>query len=136
PAHAPCHFVDHAHQVEAHRQLINAGFIHVTRNTEQTCAAILGCTKACKIGSAIQNDGWNSAERLDIVQNRRTLVGARYRRKGWTDSRNAALAFERFEQRRFLAALISARAGVRGEVKSESAPEDVFAQIPVRVRLI
>ena len=41
-------------------------------------------------------------------------------RKRRPDARNAALAFERFEQRRFLAALVSAGAGVRVAVETEA----------------
>ncbi len=51
-----------------------------------------------------------------------------------TDARDAALAFERFEQRRFLAALVGARAGVRVQIEIEARALNVLAQLALGVR--
>ena len=49
--------------------------------------------------------------------------------EGRPDARIAALAFERFHQRRFFAAFVGARAGVRDQIEIESAAENIFAEI-------
>ena len=55
-----------------------------------------------KIGeppAAIEDDRRHGAERLDVVQNGGALACARHRRERRTDAGDAALAFERFQQR-------------------------------------
>ena len=52
-----------------------------------------------------------------------------------TNARNAALAFERFEQRRFFATLVRARARVSVAIEVETCAVDVFAEPSARVRL-
>ena len=40
-AHAAADFVDHAHQVEAQRQFVNAGLVDMAGEAEQPRAAVL-----------------------------------------------------------------------------------------------
>ena len=98
---------------EAQRQLIDAGLVHMPGEAEQPRAAVLRRAERRERRAAIANDRRHRAERLDVVQHRGALERAGDRRKRRPDARDAALAFERFEQRRFLAALVRAGAGVR-----------------------
>ena len=118
---------------EAQRQLVNAGLVHVAGEAEQPGAAVLRRAERREGRAAVANDGRNRAEGLDVVQHRRALERARDGRKRRPDARDAALAFERIEQRRFLAALVGARAGVRVEVEIEAGAVNVLAQIALRV---
>ena len=38
-------FIDHAEEVEAHRQLVDTGLVDVTGEAEQPCAAVLRCAQ-------------------------------------------------------------------------------------------
>ena len=107
---AAADFVDHPQEIEAHRQLVHAGLVHVTRQAEQARAAVLWRAEIGEPLPAVQNDRRDRAECLDVVEDGRGLPCAGNGRKRRPDSRNSALAFERFEQRRFFAALVRARA--------------------------
>ena len=133
-AHAAADFVDHAQEVEAHRQFVNAGLVDVAGEAEHAGAAVLRRAEIREHSPPFSDDGRHGAEGLDVVQHGGRLQGARHRREGRPDARDAALAFERFEQRRFLAALVRARAGVRVEVEVEAGALDVLAQPAARVR--
>ncbi len=96
----------------------------------------LGVPRPGEISAALQDDRRHRAEGLDVIQNGGRLISARHRRKRRTNAGHAALAFERFEQRRFFAALIGARARMRRQMKFHAAPENVVAQIAARVGFV
>ncbi len=112
---------------KAERQLVNAGFVDVTGKAGELGAAGFGNSQRRESRAAIANDRRYRAKGLDIVQNRGALKRADYRRKRRPDTRDAAFAFERFEQRRFLAALVSARAGMGVGVKRKIRSLQVLA---------
>ena len=62
--------------------------------------------------AALQDRG-RGRDRLDIVDGRRTAIKPDSRRKGRLQPRHALLAFEAFEERRFLAANVGAGAAVQ-----------------------
>src|ERR1700716_1395653 len=68
-------------------------------------------------------------KRLDVVNHRRRSVEADDSRERRANAGIAALAFERFHQRRFFSAFVGARAGVRDHIEIKSAAEDVLAQV-------
>ena len=107
-------------QVEAQRQFVHAGLVHVAGEAEQPRAAVLRRAERREPVAAVENDGGNRGERLDVVEDGGALERARDGRKRRLEARIAALAFERFEQRRFLAALVSAGAGVRVQIEIAS----------------
>ena len=76
----------------------------------------------------------NRAESLDVIEQRRRCPRARHRRKRRLHARNAALAFDRIEQRGFFAALVRARARMRVQIEIEAGARDVLAEIALRVR--
>ena len=55
-------------------------------------------------------------------------VQAHHGREGRPDARIAALAFERFHQRRFFAALVGARAGMRQQIEIEARCPEYFCR--------
>ena len=74
------------------------------------------------------------ARRADVVDDGRRVVEAV---GGWErrlEARLAALALQRVEQRRLLAADVGAGAAVHGDFAVEAGAEDVPAQVPARVR--
>ena len=83
-----------------------------------------------------QHDGRYVAQRLDVVDRRRTLVQPGDRRKGRLQPRLRALALERLDERRLLARLVCAGATVHEDVAVEPAAEDVLAEISGRIGLL
>ena len=65
---------------------------------------------------------------LGVVDDRWAAIEAHDGRERRLDARNAALAFERLHQRRLFAHFISARAGLRNDLKFSVGAEDVFAE--------
>ena len=133
-ANAACDVFDEFAEREAERQFVNSGLVHVAGDRIQARAAIFRSAETGVPFAAATNDRRHGAERFDVVDHRGTAVKPDDSRKRRPDTRIAALAFERFHQRGFLAALVSARARVRGQLKIESAAENVFAEITFVVR--
>ena len=105
------------------------GPVDVARDAEQARAAVFRRAQARIPFAAAAQNFRDRGKRLDVVDHGGRSVQAHHGRKGRPDARIAALAFERFHQRRFFAALVGARAGVRGQIEIEAAAEDIFAEI-------
>ncbi len=122
-------FFDHALQVVAHGQFVNPGPVDVAGDAEQPRAAIFGrAERSVPFPSAMQNRR-HGGKRFSVVDDRRRAVEADHGGEGRPDARVAALAFERFHQRGFLAALVGARACVRRQIEREAAAHHILAQI-------
>jgi hypothetical protein len=68
-------------------------------------------------------------ERLDVVYNRRAHIKPEHCRKiGWFDAGVGAFAFKRFDQARFLAANVGARAAMNVNFSVKSGPENILAE--------
>src|SRR5262245_32873452 len=127
------HLVDELFHVHAERNFVDARLVDMARYTEQACSTILR-RATVRVGfSAILDDGWDGAERLDIINNRWAAVETNDSREGRLDAWIAALALERFHQSRFLAAFIGASAGVNQQIVIETATENVFAEVATLV---
>ena len=100
-----------------------ARLVDVTGDAEQLRAGIVGTAEARKPLRAAAQDGRHNGDRLHVVHRRRATieacVGREWRLQAWL----ALLAFEAFEQRRFLAADIGPGAVV--DVKVEVPTIDV-----------
>src|ERR1700683_5067955 len=105
----------------------------MARDRVQPGAAIFRRTQTGVPITTLANDGGNGAERFHVVDHRGTAVEADHGREGRPDSRIAALAFQRLHERRFLTALVGARAGVGDKVKIKAAALDVFAEVALGV---
>ena len=105
-------------------------------DAEQTSAAV---SRRAAIGvgfAAFLNDGWNGAERFDVIDDGRAAVEADDGREGRLDARIAAFAFKRFHQRGFFAAFVGARAGVNQQIVIEAAAKNIFAEVAALVSLL
>jgi len=91
----------------AERNFVDPWFIDVAgKHRAVVCRPFFGVA-AIGVGfSALENDCRNRAQRFHIVDDRGAAVEAHYSREGRLNARIPALAFERFHQRRFLAALV------------------------------
>src|SRR5262249_14906580 len=123
-------------EVEAHGRLVHAGAVHVARDAVELGAGVLLVAPDLEepVGAAV-DDVLDAAERLDVVDDRRRAERARDGGEGRLDARLAALAFDRLDQARLLAADVGAGAAVDGEVEREGGAEDLLAEEPLRVRL-
>src|SRR5256885_6197011 len=109
--------------------------VQMSGETEQPGAAVLGRTQRSKRRPAVANNGGDSAKGFYVIQHRWTLERSGHGRKRRTNSRHAALAFERLEQRRFFADLISASSGLRVAIEMEIAPPQILAEVTAIVGL-
>jgi hypothetical protein len=81
-------------------------------------ALVLGPADAGEPGCAAAQDGRHDRDRLDIVDGGRAAVKARARREWRLQARQALLAFQAFQHRRFFAADVGAGAAVTKTSKS------------------
>src|SRR5208337_2639006 len=100
----------------------------MSRQAEHACSAILRCSKLRVPLRTTQNDVGHGSQGFRVINDGRPPPQANHGREGWTDARNAALAFERFHQRRFFAHFISARSTMPINVEIVSAAENVLAK--------
>src|SRR6185312_89527 len=105
----------------------------IAAQTEQARAAIFWRTQVrVPLGSA-EDDRRNARECLGIVDDCWAAPEANYSREGRSNARNAALAFERFHQRRFFADLICACTPVPVNVEVVTAPKNILAEKAPRI---
>src|SRR5262249_27492832 len=128
-ANATGDLVDELLHVHTKRDFVDAGLVDMARDAEETRAAISWCAAAGVGFAAFKDNGGDRAQCFHVVDDRRTAVQADDSGEGRLDARVAALAFERFHQRGFLAALVSARTGMNQQIEVEAGAEDVFAEI-------
>ena len=111
--------VEHLAHRDAERVFVDARRFDVTRDRQQLGAGRLLGAEAGEPGAAPDRDQRRLAEGLDVVHHRRLTAVARVDREGRANARDAALAFERLEQRRFLAADVGAGPEVDVDVEGE-----------------
>src|ERR1039457_4578497 len=128
-AHAAADLVDHAEQVVAHGQLVDARLVDVTGEADEPRAAVLRRTQRRKRRAAIANDGGDGAVGLDVVQHGRARPGAGDGGEGRLQAGYAALAFDGIEQRGLFTALVCAGSGVGVGVEIEARALDVLAEV-------
>src|SRR5437588_10427278 len=109
---AAAHVVQHLLQVVAHGQFVHAGLGDVTAEAEQARAAVFRSAQLGIPVGAAKNNVRDVGQRFGIINDRRPAPQTDNGRKGWTDTRNATLAFERFHQRRLFADLVGSGAAV------------------------
>src|SRR5208282_2902337 len=120
--------MDHLLEVVAHRKFVDARLVEISGEAEQAGAAVLRRAQLRIPIRTTQNDVRHGSQGLRIIDDRRAAPQPDYRREGWTDPRNAALAFERLHQRRFFAHFVSARSTMPINIQIVSAAEDILAQ--------
>ena len=104
---------------DAELDLVVAGTLDVAGDRDDLRAGrLLGAERLEPVG-ALLDDQRDVAERLDVVDQRRALVEALVRGERRLEARVAALALERVEQRRLLAADVGALPAVDPELERE-----------------
>src|SRR5579859_442775 len=125
---AATHVVDHFFKRITQRQFVNAGLVDMSAQAEEARAAVLRRAVIGKLLPARQNNVGDRSNGFDVVDDRRPAPESDHGREGRTDAGNAALALERFHQRRLFAHFVRAGAGVPIAVKLLTAAEDVIPQ--------
>ena len=120
-----------------HLHLVGPRVSHVAREGEEPRAGRAPTAQGGEGRPAVGHDPRQVGHRLDVVHHRRLTVeaddGREVRR---LDAGEAALALERLEQGRLLAADVGAGARVDHDVEGEARAEDVGAHRPVGVGLV
>src|SRR5207237_3274925 len=111
------------------------GLIDMAVEAEQACPAVLRSSHCRKGFAAIANDRGRGAECFYIIKYCGALKRSRYCRKRRANARNAALAFKRFQQCRFLSDFIRSGAGLGIAVEMKIRAAQVIAQITAVVSL-
>src|SRR5216684_6347603 len=125
--------VNHLLQRISQRKFVNSRLIDVSAQAEEARSAILGRAKFGELLSPHKQDVRHGSQRLDIVDDRRAAPQTNHSRERGTNSRNAALAFQRFHQRGLFAYFVSPSAGVPANVEVLPAAEDVLAEKAFRI---
>src|SRR5581483_12398636 len=105
----------------------------MSTEAEQASAAILRRPKTGVPLGAAKNDVGNAGQRLRIINDRRSAPEPDHSREGWPDSRDAALAFERLHQRRFLAYFVRAGAAMPVNIEIVATAKNVLAEKAARI---
>ena len=126
-AHAAGHFEQRGER-RAEADFVVAGTRDVAGNREDLGAAVVRPAEIEEGFAAVVDDPRHGGERLGVVDRRRLAVEAEARRERRLEPRLALLAFERFEERGFLAADVGAVAVVIVQVKTEFGALDVGAE--------
>ena len=115
--HAPGQLHDHVAKGLAELDLVYARLVDVAADRHQPRARRLVGPELRVGGAAVVDDPRHGREGLDVVQQRRPPPCALHSGEWGTGSRLGALAFERLEQRRLLAADVGAVAAVEPDVE-------------------
>jgi hypothetical protein len=114
---------------DAERIFVDAGPLAVAADAQQLGAFRFSGAATGEPGPAFRRNLGGDGKSFDVVDHGRLVqiaVGGRERR---TDARHAVLAFQRFDQRRFFAADVSARAEMNVDVEIKTRlTQDVLAQ--------
>src|SRR5690606_35613244 len=111
---------------EADGALEDAGLLHVPVHAEEANAAVVKVVDRRELRellAAEDEGGRHRCDRLEVVHRRRAAERAGLGGEGGLEARLAALALERVEERRLLAADLRARAGVDDDVDRVVLPE-------------
>ena len=119
-AHAAGMLLDQLAERDAHLLFDVARLVHVAGDAEQLGAGVVRAADAGEPRRAAAQDGRRDGDRFDVVDRRRAAIEADIGRERRLQARLALLAFEAFEQRRFLAADIGAGAVVDDRCRSPS----------------
>ncbi len=121
---------DDVAQGRAHRHLDEAAVDELAGEREGLgAAARLDAQGSVRLG-AVGDDPGDVGERLDVVDVGRLAPEAGDRRVGRARARHAALALDRGDQRRLLAADEGAGAELQVQVEAPARAEDVVAEVP------
>ena len=134
-AHSARVFFEEFARGRAHRKFPQSGPLHFAAGAIKLGSGIFGAAQTLKPLSAVINDVGHVREGLDIVHDGRLAPQSGHLRIGRFRTRVGALAFERVEQSRLLAAHVPAGADVKIHLQAVPRVQDVFAQVSGGVSL-
>src|SRR5690348_6761189 len=113
---------------DAERHFVQTRPLNLARYTKQLRSRRFFCADFAVLVDSKCGDERDIAERLNVVDHCGFAEQTGRGGKGWFDARQAALAFDRFQERGFLAANIGAGAKAHFYREVESRAENVCAQ--------
>mmetsp|Transcript_3618 Transcript_3618/g.6624 ORF Transcript_3618/g.6624 Transcript_3618/m.6624 type:complete len:212 (+) Transcript_3618:1070-1705(+) len=125
--------VDQFFEGNRHGFFHHAGLVHMAGNREQLRAGVVGAAESGEPFGTTTQDRRHDSNRFHVIDRGRAAVEARAGRERRLHPGHALATFEAFQQSRFLAADIGARAMREVEVKVPTAVGGVLAEKPVVV---
>ena len=120
--------VDQFLQVDAHRELIHAGLLHVAGDAIELRSGVLRRSESFEPLRAVLDDQRHAGQRLDVLHDSRSAECADDRRERRLHARLAAVALDRLDESGLFAADVSTRATCNRHVEVEVRSEDPFAE--------
>src|SRR5580704_3054626 len=108
----------------------------MSAQTEQPGTAIFRRPQLGKPLRAAEDDVWHTGQRLRIINDRRSAPQPDHSRKGRPNSGNAALAFERFHERRLFTNFVSTGSAMPIHIEVVAATKNVLSQKAARVGIL
>ena len=105
----------------------------MSSNANHASAASLGNTQVGKSFTSVTDNCGNGAEGFYVIKNCGALESTGNGRKWRTDTRNAAVAFQRFEERGFFTAFVGTGASLRIKVELKLRTSNAFTQIATSI---
>ena len=134
--HATAVLLDQFLERDGHLLLHGARFVDVSGDAEKFGAGVVFAAEGREpVGAAAENGG-RDGDRFDVRNGRRAAVQADAGGERGLQSGLALLPLERFDQRGFLAADVSARSVMDVDVKVDAGAARVLAEVSRGVRLI
>mmetsp|Transcript_32617 Transcript_32617/g.54989 ORF Transcript_32617/g.54989 Transcript_32617/m.54989 type:complete len:248 (-) Transcript_32617:558-1301(-) len=112
PSHTTAVLFQQFPEGDAHLLLDHHGVVHMTRDTEQLGARVVGSAHACKPACASTKNGRGYCHRLYIGNRGRAAEKTDVGRKRWLQTRLALAALQRFNQRSLFATDVCTSASV------------------------
>ena len=136
--HPARHFIDQlSHRYGADFDLEVTGADDIAADADNPRAGIAGPAESRIFRAAHRDDMLHMTERFDVIDNGRAHIETKHCGKiRWFDPRVSALAFERFDQPRFLTANVGAGAAMNEDFDVKVGTENILTQKLLRPRFL
>src|SRR5205085_7663310 len=132
------HFIDQlSHRYSAYFDLKVTWADYVAADANNPGAGIAGAAQSRILRAAHRDDMLHVTERLNVIHDGRTHVEAQCCGEvRWFDPRIGALAFERFDQSRFLTTNVGTGAAMNEDFDIKLRPQNILTQKPLLPRFL
>src|ERR1700719_1111618 len=113
----------------AHRELPQAGTLHLPTGAIEFGAPVLGPAQAPEPGRAVIDDVGYTGQRLDVIDDGGLAEQAHHDWKRRLRPRGGALALERIKKSGFIAANVTAAAEMQMHFQAVARAEDILSQV-------
>src|SRR4029077_20311854 len=121
-------------EIDAHRELVHAGSLHVAGDAVELRPRVLRDAEAFEPFRPVLDDQRHARERLHVLDDRRPAKRADHRGERRLDARLAAMTLDRLDESRLLAADVRAGTSSDGDIEVESTAKDVLAEVAALAR--